>query len=253
MPVSLTGFSGGDRTSIELPKIQEDLLKAVAAAGKPLVVVLQNGSALAVTWAAQHAGAILEAWYPGEEGGTAIAETLAGANNPAGRLPLTFYASTSQLPPFSDYSMAGRTYRYFTGQPLFSFGYGLSYTRFAYSGLTLPRQVSAGAPVTVRVDVKNAGSVSGDEVIELYLTKPKPAAIPIRELVGFRRIHLEPGNQSRVELTIDPRSLGEIDAAGNRVIVPGTYFVSVGGSQPADGSGVLSGEFNIGGRRDLPR
>jgi beta-glucosidase len=253
MPVALTGFSGGDRTSIELPTAQEALLEAVGASGKPLVVVLQNGSALAVTWAAQHAGAILEAWYPGEEGGTAIAETLAGANNPAGRLPLTFYASTSQLPPFSDYSMAGRTYRYFKGQPLFSFGYGLSYTRFAYSRLTLPQQVSAGAPVALQVDVTNAGSVSGDEVMELYLTKPKGAELPIRELVGFRRLHLEPGKRSRVELTIDPRALGEVDADGNRVIVPGTYSVSVGGSQPADGSGVLSGEFTITGRRDLPR
>jgi len=253
MPVALSGFSGGDRTTIELPTVQQDLLEAVGASGKPLVVVLQNGSALAVTWAAQHAGAILEAWYPGEEGGTAIAETLAGANNPAGRLPLTFYASTSQLPPFSDYSMAGRTYRYFKGQPLFSFGYGLSYTRFAYSGLTLPPDVSAGAPVTVRVDVQNAGSVSGDEVIELYLTKPKAAGVPIRELAGFRRIHLEPGNRSRVELTIDPRSLGEVNAEGNRVIMPGRYLVSVGGSQPADGSAVLSGEFAITGRRDLPR
>ena len=120
-------------------------------------------------------------------------------------------------------------------------------------GLKLPQEVSAGAPVTVQVDVKNAGSVSGDEVIELYLTKPKGAEVPIRELVGFRRIRLEPGNRSRVELTIDPRSLGEVDADGNRVIVPGTYFVSVGGSQPADGSGVLSGEFDITGRSDLPR
>ncbi|HEY4342190.1 MAG TPA: glycoside hydrolase family 3 C-terminal domain-containing protein [Steroidobacteraceae bacterium] len=253
MPVSLTGFSGGDRTSIELPTAQEALLEAVGASGKPLVVVLQNGSPLAVTWAAKHAGAILEAWYPGEEGGTAIAETLAGINNPAGRLPLTFYASTSQLPAFSDYSMKGRTYRYFKGEPLFSFGYGLSYTRFAYSKLTLPQQVSAGAPVPVQVDVTNAGSASGDEVVELYLTKPKVSEGPIRELVGFRRIHLEPGKRSHVELSIDPRALGEVDAAGNRVIVPGSYSVSIGGSQPAEGSGVLSGEFNITGRSDLPR
>ncbi len=253
MPVSLTGFNGGDRTAIELPAAQEALLEAVGASGKPLVVVLQNGSALAVTWAAEHAGAILEAWYPGEEGGTAIAETLAGANNPAGRLPLTFYASTSQLPAFTDYSMSGRTYRYFKGQPLFSFGYGLSYTRFAYSKLALPQDVAAGTPVPVQVEVSNAGSVAGDEVVELYLTKPKGAEVPIRELAGFQRIHLEPGKRSRVELTIDPRSLGEVDAGGNRVIVPGRYAVSVGGSQPADGSGVLSGEFNVTGRRDLPR
>ena len=130
MPVHLDGFSGGDRTTISLPAVQEDLLKAVAATGKPLIVVLENGSALAIDWAAQHASAILEAWYPGEEGGTAIAETLAGDTNPAGRLPLTFYASLDQLPPFADYSMQNRTYRYFTGKPLYAFGYGLSYTTF---------------------------------------------------------------------------------------------------------------------------
>jgi beta-glucosidase len=130
---------------------------------------------------------------------------------------------------------------------------GLSYTRFAYSKLTLPQQVSAGAPVPVRVDVMNAGSASGDEVVELYLTKPKVSEVPIRELVGFRRIHLEPGKRSHVELSIDPRALGEVDAAGKLVIVPGSYSVSVGGSQPAAGSGVLSGEINIAGRSDLPR
>jgi beta-glucosidase len=253
MPVAFNGFSGGDRTSIELPAAQEDLLEAVGASGKPVIVVLQNGSALAVGWAAQHARAILEAWYPGEEGGNAIAETLAGVNNPAGRLPLTFYASTSQLPPFTDYSMAARTYRYFAGQPLFPFGYGLSYTRFVYGKLGLPREVVAGEPVTVQGDVRNTGSASGDEVVEVYLTKPKSAGVPIRELVGFRRIHLEPGQSSRVELTIDPRSLGTVDVGGNRVIVPGTYTVSMGGSQPGDGSGVLSGEFNIAGRKDLSK
>ena len=253
MPVALTGFSGGDRTSIELPQAQEDLLEAISASGKPVVVVLQNGSALAVGWAAQHARAILEAWYPGEEGGTAIAETLAGANNPAGRLPLTFYAATSQLPPFTDYSMTARTYRYFTGQPLFPFGHGLSYTRFAYSNLGLPRQVVAGAPVEVRGEVKNTGGVSGDEVVEIYLSKPQGAGVPLRELVGFRRIRLEPGQSSSVALTIDPRSLGEVDANGNRVIVPGTYTLSMGGSQPDAGFGGLSGQLNITGRKALPR
>lgn len=253
MPVALSGFSGGDRTSIELPKAQEDLLEAVGASGKPVVVVLQNGSALAVSWAAQHAGAILEAWYPGEEGGTAIAETLAGANNPAGRLPLTFYVSTSQLPPFTDYSMASRTYRYFAGQPLFPFGYGLSYTRFAYSGLGLPREISAGQAVTVQGEVRNTGAVSGDEVVQVYISKPKGAGVPIRELVGFQRIHLEPAQSLRVKLTIDPRSLSEVDSNGERAIVPGTYTVSLGGSQPGKGSAVLNGQFNINGRKDLPK
>jgi beta-glucosidase len=138
MPVTEPGFKGGDRTSLDLPKPEEDLLEAVAATGKPLVVVLTNGSALGVNWAKAHANAILDAWYSGEEGGAAVAETLSGRNNPAGRLPVTFYKDVSQLPPFEDYSMKDRTYRYFTGTPLYPFGYGLSYTTFAYSGLTVP-------------------------------------------------------------------------------------------------------------------
>ena len=171
--MKLEGFSGGDRTSIDLPAAQEELLKALASTGKPLVVVLQNGSALAVNWAQQNANAILEAWYPGEEGGTAIAETLAGDNNPGGRLPLTFYSSLSQVPPFEEYSMRDRTYRYFTGQPLYGFGFGLSYTSFAYEHLKIaPSQVKAGNPVEVQADVRNTGAVPGDEVVELYLTQP---------------------------------------------------------------------------------
>ena len=166
MPVKLEGFSGGDRTSIDLPAAQEDLLKALSATGKPLVVVLQNGSALAVNWAQQHANGVLEAWYPGEEGGTAIAETLAGDNNPAGRLPLTFYSSLSQVPPFEEYSMKGRTYRYLSEKPLYGFGFGLSYTKFAYSGLQIAKTVKAGESVTVEADVKNTGGVAGDEVVE---------------------------------------------------------------------------------------
>src|SRR5208283_103161 len=173
MPVKLAGFSGGDRTSIDLPAAQEEFLKALATTGKPLVVVLQNGSALAVNWAQQNANAILEAWYPGEEGGTAIADTLAGDNNPGGRLPLTFYSSLSQIPPFEDYSMRGRTYRYFTGKPLYGFGFGLSYTSFAYKNLKIATsQVNAGNPVKVQADVRNTGAVAGDEVVELYLTQP---------------------------------------------------------------------------------
>src|SRR6185437_4868332 len=168
MPVRLEGFSGGDRTSIELPTVQQQLLEAVAATGKPLIVVLQNGSALAVNWAQQHASAILEAWYPGAEGGTAIAETIAGDNNPGGRLPLTFYSSLSQVPPFEEYSMKNRTYRYMSDKPLYGFGFGLSYTKFAYSNLKISATtVRAGNPVTVEGDVKNTGTLAGDEVAEL--------------------------------------------------------------------------------------
>ena len=148
MQVSEPGFKGGDRTSLDLPKPEEDLLEAVAATGKPVVLVLTNGSALAVNWAQEHVNAILEAWYPGEEGGTAVAETLSGKNNPAGRLPVTFYTGVDQLPPFEDYAMKGRTYRYFDGKPLYPFGYGLSYTTFSYSNLVLPTEaVAAGQPI----------------------------------------------------------------------------------------------------------
>ena len=220
MPVKLEGFSGGDRTSIDLPAVQEDLLKALAATGKPMIVVLQNGSALAVNWAQEHANAILEAWYPGEEGGTAIAETLAGDNNPAGRLPLTFYSSLSQVPKFEDYSMRARTYRYFDGKPLYGFGYGLSYTTFAYSNVKVSPQLKAGEPLTVTGDVKNNGSMAGDEVVELYLIQPKEFETPIRVLASFQRIHLEAGQSAHVSLAVDPRSLGQVDAKGNACDCP---------------------------------
>jgi beta-glucosidase len=217
------------------------------------VVVLQNGSALAVNWAQQNANAILEAWYPGAEGGTAIAETLAGDNNPAGRLPLTFYSSLSQVPPFEEYSMRGRTYRYFADKPLYGFGFGLSYTSFEYSDMKVPATVKAGDPVTVEGDVKNTGAEAGDEVVELYLTQPKGYETPLRVLAGFKRMHLGAGESAHVSLTIDPRSLGQVDAKGNRVVVPGEYTVSLAGAQPQDAGSVQTGKFNVSGRAELPR
>jgi beta-glucosidase len=253
MPVHLDGFSGGDRTSISLPAVQEDLLKALAATGKPLIVVLENGSALAIDWAAQHASAILEAWYPGEEGGTAIAETLAGDTNPAGRLPLTFYSDLAQLPPFADYSMHNRTYRYFTGKPLYSFGYGLSYTTFTYSDLKVPQQVQAGDPVQVEAEVRNTGGVAGDEVVELYLTQPKGFETPQRELAAFTRVHLDAGALAHIGLTLNPRSLGQVDEKGNRVILPGDYSVSIGGAQPGDSPSGQTATFAITGQKELPK
>jgi beta-glucosidase len=254
MPVKLAGFSGGDRTAINLPAAQEELLHALAATGKPLVVVLQNGSALAVNWAQEHANAILEAWYPGEEGGTAIAETLAGDNNPAGRLPLTFYASLDQIPGFEDYSMQGRTYRYFTGKPLYRFGYGLSYTSFAYHGLKVPTgEVAAGKPVEVEGEVENTGKVTGDEVVELYLTQPRAFETPLRVLAGFTRVHLAAGQSMHVGFTIDPRSLGQVDAAGKRSVLPGEYTVSLGGAQPDAGAAVETARFRVTGTAELPR
>ena len=254
MPVKLAGFSGGDRTSMDLPAAQEDLLKALAATGKPLVVVLQNGSALAVNWAQKNANAILEAWYPGEEGGTAIAETLAGDNNPAGRLPLTFYSSLSQVPPFEEYSMRGRTYRYFADKPLYGFGFGLSYTSFAYDNLKItPLEAKPGDPVAVEGDVKNTGATAGDEVVELYLTQPKAFETPLRVLAGFKRVHLGPGESAHVSLTIDPRSLGQVDRKGDRAIVPGEYTVSLGGAQPQEAASVQTGKFTVTGKAELPK
>jgi beta-glucosidase len=249
MPVKLEGFSGGDRTAINLPAVQEELLKTLGATGKPLVVVLQNGSALAVNWAQQNANAILEAWYPGEEGGTAIAETLAGDNDPAGRLPVTFYSSLSQIPAFDDYSMKGRTYRYFSDKPLYGFGFGLSYTNFAYSSLEVSAlNINAGDPVTVEGDVKNTGPTAGDEVVELYLTQPNAFETPIRVLAGFTRVHLDPGQSTHVGLTIDPRSIAQVDAKGVRMILPGEYTVSLGGAQPGEATSVQTGKFTVVGK-----
>ena len=253
MPVKLEGFNGGDRTRIDLPTVQEDLLKALAATGKPLIVVLQNGSALAVNWAQEHANAILEAWYPGEEGGTAIAETLAGDNNPAGRLPVTFYSSPGQLPKFEDYSMSARTYRYFNGKPLYGFGYGLSYTTFAYSNLKVQSQLKTGETLTVTGDVKNTGNMAGDEVVELYLNQPKESETPIRVLAGFKRVHLEPGQSTHVSLAVEPRSLAQVDAKGNRVVVPGEYVISFGGSQPGESPSIQTAKFSVTGKTELPK
>ncbi len=252
MPIKVEGFAGGDRTDIKLPAAQQHLLEAVAATGKPLVVVLLNGSALAVNWAQQHADAILEAWYPGEAGGKAIAETLDGKNNPGGRLPVTFYTGLDQLPAFDDYAMAARTYRYFKGQPLYGFGYGLSYTTFAYSNLkTSTSTLHAGDALTVEVDVKNTGSVAGDEVAELYLVPPQGSLAPAEALSGFERVHLLPGASRHLIFHLDARALSQVDGDGSRKVMPGSYGVSVGGSQPRPGSAGVT--FKIAGSQDLPR
>jgi beta-glucosidase len=252
MQVNEEGFKGGDRTSLDLPKPEEDLLKAVAAAGKPLVVVLMNGSALGVTWANEHANAILEAWYSGEEGGAAVAETLSGKNNPAGRLPVTFYKDVSQLPPFESYSMQGRTYRYFTGAPLYPFGYGLSYSTFAYSGLTMPGAVQAGQPLPVDVTVTNTGNRAGDEVAELYLTFPDVKGAPLRALRAFERFHLEAGTSQKLRFDLGPRDLSMVTEAGDPVIAQGEYSVSVGGGQPHTGAAVVTQTFHVDTQLALP-
>jgi beta-glucosidase len=254
MRINIAGFNGGDRTDIGLPRVQQELLEAVAATGKPLVVVLMSGSALAVNWAEEHAAAILEAWYPGEEGGTAIAETLAGANNPAGRLPVTFYASLDQLPPFEDYSMHNRTYRYFGGKPLYEFGFGLSYSTFAYGGIKLSSsKLEAGQPLTVEAEVRNSGKVAGDEVAELYLQYPPSKDAPIRALKGFQRVHILPGETKNVAFTLDPRDLSQVTEKGEHVVLPGRYSVSVGSRQPGEGPWCVLKEFEITGEKKLPR
>ena len=234
MPIDIDGFHRGDRTSLELPKAQLELLQALHATGTPVILVLMNGSALAINWEADNLPAILEAWYPGQAGGTAIANILFGEYNPAGRLPVTFYKSVGQLPPFENYDMAGRTYRYFEGQPLFPFGFGLSFTNFSYSELSVGKQtISAGETQTVSVTATNSGQMAGDEVVQLYLSFDNAAVpVPIRSLKGFRRIHLAPGESQRVNFELEPRAMSLIDENMDRVVVPGKIKLAVGGKQP---------------------
>src|SRR5581483_9461362 len=253
MKVDVPGFRGGDRTSLALPAEEEALLGALKASGKPLVVVLMNGSALAVNWANDHANAILDAWYSGEEGGTAIAQTLAGVYNPAGRLPVTFYKGIEQLPEFEDYSMKNRTYRYFTGEPLYPFGYGLSYSTFEYSGMKLSNpSVQAGNPVDVELDVKNTGKRDGDEVVQLYITFPKVAGAPLRALRGFTRVSLKAGEQKHVKLTLGPRDMSYVDEAGDRLVSAGDYVITAGGGQPQTPAAHTDTHLIIQGEQKLP-
>jgi beta-glucosidase len=253
MPVDQPGFSGGDRTTLDLPQPEEDLVQAVAATGKPLVIVLMNGSALSVNWEKAHANAVLEAWYSGEEGGAAIAETLSGKNNPAGRLPVTFYKDVHQLPHFENYSMKGRTYRYFEAEPLWPFGYGLSYTTFSYSDLALPNApLNAGHPLDASVIVTNTGKIPGDEVVQLYLKFPDVPGAPIRALRGFQRIHLEPGEQQKVDFHLSPRDLSMVTEAGDIIVAQGKYTVSIGAGQPNTGVPSTSGSLEVSGQIILP-
>nr|WP_299911788.1 glycoside hydrolase family 3 C-terminal domain-containing protein [Sphingomonas bacterium] len=253
MTVNVPGFVGGDRTSLDVPADEEAVLKAVKATGKPLAVVLMNGSALAVNWAAANADAILDAWYPGQAGGTAIGETLSGANNPAGRLPVTFYTGVDQLPPFKDYAMAGRTYRYFAGKPLYPFGHGLSYTSFAYGKPILSSAtVKAGGTLGVDVEIRNSGKVAGDEVAQLYLSFPQAPGMPIRALRGFTRVHLAAGASTKVHFELDPRGLSSVTAAGRRVVALGAYMLSIGGGQPGSGAVTVAAGFRVTGSLALP-
>jgi beta-glucosidase len=256
MNVREPGFLGGDRIDINLPARQQVLLKAVAATGKPVVVVLLSGSAVAVNWANEHVAAILHAWYPGEEGGTAIADVLFGDYNPAGRLPVTFYKSVDQLPPFENYDMNGRTYRFFKGEPLYPFGYGLSYTQFKYADFIVSSpSLSPAENVTVSATVVNAGTRAGDEVVQLYITDVAASVrVPIRSLAGVERVHLRPGERRVIKFTIEPRQLAVITDDGRTVVEPGEFKVTIGGKQPgfsgaADPAttGYVKGRFSVTG------
>jgi beta-glucosidase len=258
MSVPVEGFQGGDRVSLGIPRAQEDLMRKLAGLGKPLVLVLLNGSAVAVNWARDHVPAIVEAWYPGEAGGDAIADVLFGDYNPAGRLPVTFYQSAEQLPPFTDYNMKGRTYRYFQGEPLYPFGYGLSYTTFTYRDLRSPGQIQAGESASVAVEVENSGKVAGEEVVQLYVAAEGAGgaggSAPIRSLQAFQRIALRAGEKRTVQFSLSAPQLSLVQANGHRVVEPGNYTLSVGGKQPgfhgpqdASSTGVVTGALRISG------
>ena len=248
MPIAVKGFRGGDRTSIELPDAQQQLVSAIAATGKPIVIVLMNGSAIALGDSAKKAASILEAWYPGQAGGTAIADTLFGENNPSGRLPVTFYASTAQLRPFDDYSMSGRTYRYFSGEPLYGFGYGLSYTRFGYSsGKLSTSSVQAGQSLQAQVEIKNEGERDGTETVEAYLIPEHATGAPLRQLISFQKMQLHRGESKTAQMTLTPRQLSLVAADGARSVEPGDYKLYIGGGQPGKSAGILL-RFHVVGR-----
>jgi beta-glucosidase len=253
--------AAGDKTDLALTGLQQTLLESIVALGKPTVLVVLAGSPLDLAWAHDHVGAVVQAWYPGAEGGAALADVLFGDVSPAGRLPITFPRSAADLPPITDYAMKGRTYRYLETPPLYPFGYGLSYTRFAYSDLALSGdRIGAGDPIIVRATVTNVGGRAGDEVAQLYLKDCEAScAVPHWSLRGFRRLTLSPGQSAPLEFTLTSRDLALIDERGRRVLEPGRFLLSLGGSQPDDRSAELTGSRPlivtlevVGDRLELP-
>jgi beta-glucosidase len=233
MKVEVEGFSGGDRTSLDLPADQRALLERAKATGKPLVVVLFNGSPIDLSWAKENASAIIEAWYPGQAGGLAVANVIAGKVSPSGRLPLTFYRSVADLPPFGDYSMKGRTYRYFAGTPVYPFGHGLSYSTFEYGALRVEAvEGDMERGVRVTTTVTNTGRRAGEEVAQLYLEPPHFENAPRIALRGFQRFNLQPGERKQISLALSPRDLSFVTRDGVRQVMAGQYRVSVGSGQP---------------------
>ncbi|MDZ4693864.1 MAG: glycoside hydrolase family 3 C-terminal domain-containing protein [Deltaproteobacteria bacterium] len=255
MPVKVPGFDGGDRKTLDLPKPQQALLDRLAALGKPLVLVLTGGSALSITQAAAKVPAILATGYLGQAGGTALADVLFGDYSPSGRLPMTYYKSVSQLPPFESYDMKGRTYRYLTTPPLFPFGHGLSYSKFRYSELKLPETVEAGQGLVVTAKVENIGPIDADEVVQLYVRDVEASApVPVRALKGFSRIRLRAGNSQELRFELKPEDFSIIDDENRRMIEPGAFEISVGGKQPglkgtadAETTGVVIGTIEVTG------
>jgi len=233
MPIVLDGFDKGDRTKLGLPAPQLELMKQIKALGKPTVLVTMNGSAMALNWADQHIPAILEAWYPGEFGGQAIADVLFGDYNPGGKLPVTFYRSASDLPEFTNYDMANRTYKYFDGKPLYPFGHGLSYTSFAYEQLQVPERVGEGESITVSAQVTNTGDMAGEEVVQLYVAYPDSGPLaPKRSLIGFARVDLQPGASQTVSFTLSFEQYAIVSETGEKVMPAGRMRFSMGGKQP---------------------
>ena len=242
----MPGFAGGDKTTLDLPADQIAMLKQARATGKPLIVVAMNGSPIDLAWSKQNAAAILEAWYPGQSGGLAIANVLSGKTDPGGRLPLTFYRSVADLPPFGDYRMEGRTYRYFKGEPVFPFGFGLSYTEFTYGPLNVtPAAGGAANGLHVSTVVTNAGQREGGDVAQLYLRFPAIPGAPQVALRGFQRVALKPGETRTVSFDLSPRDLSAVTADGQREVMRGDYTVSVGSGQPDTGVATREARFSV--------
>jgi len=232
MRVTVEGFKGGDRTNIEIPKIQQEMVKALKATGKPVVYVVCTGSALALNWEEGHVDAILNAWYGGQAAGAAVADILFGDYNPAGRLPVTFYKSIDQLPDFEDYSMKGRTYRYMTQEPLYPFGFGLSYTTFAYKPAKLAKSTICKTDhVVLTTEVQNTGKRSGEEVVQVYLRNSNDPAGPIISLKGFKRVSLKAGQSQKVSFDLAPETFNSFnDQTQKFEVLPGKYELLYGGS-----------------------
>ena len=252
--VTVPGFSGGDKTTLDLPADQIAMLEQAKASGKPIVLVAMNGSPINLAWAKDNAAAVLEAWYPGETGGTAAANILTGRTNPSGRLPLTFYRSVADLPPFGDYAMKGRTYRYFAGTPVYPFGHGLSYTRFGYTTPTVkPARGGAEAGIRVTTRLTNQGDRPGEEVAQLYLNFPDRPGTPRIALRGFQRVALRPGEARTITFDLSPRDLSSVAVDGTRSVAAGSYRVTVGSGQPETGAPIQSARFTARQSKELPK